>query len=113
VRKAASEPGNYDPELESAVNLLGFEFPSCLTEVWFDSTCLKSNIHFPVDWVMLTDCVKSLMKAVVNIRKHGLLNRMAADGPATFLRKVNQISINMSNCRRQKNYKKQTEENIP
>ncbi len=105
VRKAASDPGNYDPELESAVNLLGFEFPSSLTEVWFDSTCLKPNIHFPVDWVMLTDCVKTLMKAVSNIRKHGLLNRMAADGPATFLRNVNQISINMSNCRRQKNSK--------
>ncbi len=105
VRKAASEPENYDPELESAVNLLGFEFPSCLTEVWFDSTCLKPNIHFPVDWVMLTDCVKTLMKAVANIRKHGLLNRMAAGGPAAFIRDVNQISINMSNCRRQKNSK--------
>lgn len=105
IRKAASKVGDYDPALESAVNLLGFEIPSDLTEVWFDSTCLKPNIHFPVDWVMLTDCVKTLMQAVVNIRKHGLLNRMAADGPATFLRKVNQISINMSNCRRQKNSK--------
>jgi len=110
VRKAASEPENYDPELESAVNLLGFEFPSCLTEVWFDSTCLKPNIHFPVDWVMLTDCVKTLMKAVANIRKHGLLNRMAADGPATFLRNVNQISIRMPNCRRQKNSKNKRKE---
>ena len=105
LQKAASKIRNYDPALESAVNILGFEFPNDLTEIWFDSTCLKPNIHFPVDWVMLTDCVKTLMKAVANIRKHGLLNRMVADGPATFLRKVNQISINMSNCRRQKNSK--------
>jgi len=106
LQKAAAEETHYDVVLEEAVNILGFEMPSDLSEAWFDSTCLKPNIHFPVDWVLLTDVVRTLMKAVEIIRKHGLKNRMPADGPASFLKKINQLSINMANSRRQKNGRK-------
>ena len=37
-------------------------------EMFFDATCLKANIHFPVDWVLLRDIARTLMKATVLIR---------------------------------------------
>ncbi len=43
-----------------------------LERVWIDSTCVKTNMHFPVDWVLLRDAVRTLMKATALIRKHGL-----------------------------------------
>jgi len=60
-----SAQGNlaYDENLDACVNLLGFELPSDLSEAWFDSTCLKPNIHFPVDWVLLIDVVKTLKRS--------------------------------------------------
>jgi len=106
LQKAAAAETHYDVVLEEAVNILGFEMPSDLGEAWFDSTCLKPNIHFPVDWVLLTDVVRTLMKAVEIIRKHGLRNRMPADGPTGFLKRINQLSINMANSRRQKGGRK-------
>lgn len=106
LEKAAAHETHYDVVLEEAVNILGFEMPSDLGEAWFDTTCLKPNIHFPVDWVLLTDVVRTLMKAVEIIRKHGLRNRMPAGGPAAFQKRVNQLSIDMANSRRQKDGKK-------
>jgi hypothetical protein len=106
LQKAAAAEVHYDAVLEEAVNILGFELPSDLSEAWFDSTCLKPNIHFPVDWVLLGDVVRTLMKGVEIIRKHGLKNRMGAGGPAAFLKSINQLSINMANSRRQKEGRK-------
>ena len=106
LRKAAAEELHYDAALEQAVNILGFEMPSDLSEAWFDATCLKPNIHFPVDWVLLTDVVRTLMKAVALIRKHGLRNRMPGNGPKDFLKRVNRLAIEMSNSRRRKDSKK-------
>ena len=34
-----------------------------LGEVWCDSTCIEHNIHFPVDWVLLRDAVRTLVKS--------------------------------------------------
>ena len=72
LQKGASSPDCYDQDLESAVNLLGLEMPVNLLEAWYDSTCMSVNIHFPVDWVQLGDCCRSLLKAVRTIRKHGI-----------------------------------------
>jgi len=33
-----------------------------LEEYFLDSTCLKANVHFPSDWVLLRDGVRTLMK---------------------------------------------------
>jgi len=57
-----------------------------LEEYFLDSTCLKANIHFPTDWVLLRDGVRTLMKATVLIRKAGLRGRMEA--PEEFLRRM-------------------------
>ena len=59
-----------------------------LNTIWMDSTCLKANIHYPVDWVLLRDATRTLAKALNLIRKHGLKNRMEA--PGEFLKRINQ-----------------------
>ena len=33
-----------------------------LNVVWADTSCLKANIHFPVDWLLLSDACGTLMK---------------------------------------------------
>ena len=65
-----------------------------LEEYFLDSTCLKANVHFPTDWVLLRDGVRTLMKATLLIRQAGLRERMEA--PEQFLRRMNQLSIAMS-----------------
>ena len=76
-----------------------------LETVWLDTTCLKTNIHFPVDWVLLGDAVRTLMKATRLIRTHGLKHRMAA--PEDFLKAMNRLSIQMTFARRAQDSKKQ------
>jgi hypothetical protein len=76
-----------------------------LDTVWLDTTCLKTNIHFPVDWVMLGDAVRTLMKATRLIRAHGLKQRM--ESPETFLKAMNRLSMQMTFARRARDSKKQ------
>jgi hypothetical protein len=76
-----------------------------LETVWLDTTCLKTNIHFPVGWVLLGDAVRTLMKATRLIRTHGLKQRMEA--PETFLKAMNRLSLQMTFARRAKESKKQ------
>ena len=102
LEKASSAPESYDPVLESAMNAIGFEMPINLLEVWYDGTCMATNIHFPTDWVQLGDCCKSLLKTIGTIRSHGILNRMPAGGTDTFLSALNQLLIAFGNARRRK-----------
>lgn len=74
-----------------------------LENLWLDSTCVKSNIHFPVDWLLLRDAIRTLMKATAVIRKHGLKVRM--QDPSVFLKQINCLSIQMTQGRRTKNGK--------
>jgi hypothetical protein len=76
-----------------------------LETVWLDTTCLKTNIHFPVDWVLLGDAVRTLMKATRLIRAHGIKQRM--ESPETFLKAMNRLSIQMTFARRARDSKKQ------
>lgn len=69
-----------------------------LDTILFDSTCLKTAIHFPVDWVLLRDGVQTLIRAMILIRKHGLRHRMPT--PESFLRNMNQLCIQMSQVSR-------------
>jgi len=59
--------------------------------MFLDTTCVKANIHFPVDWVLLRDGVKSLMQSVELIRSHGLKSRMCE--PRVLINKINRLSI--------------------
>lgn len=73
--------------------------PIDLTEYFLDTTALKANVHFPVDWVLLRDGVRTLMKAVTLIRREGLKGRM--EPPEAFLRRINRLCIAMTHSRRQ------------
>lgn len=63
-----------------------------------DATCVKAAIHFPVDWVLQRDGVRTVMKAILVIRRHGLKHRMAE--PESFLREINGLSMDMTHSRR-------------
>jgi len=89
-RAAAAE----DP----AIRLGGLNEALDLGEVLADCTCVKANIHFPVDWVLLRDAVRTLIKAIGLIRREGLKHRMAE--PEGFLRRINKLCMEMSGARR-------------
>jgi len=65
-----------------------------LEDYFLDSTCLKANVHFPTDWVLLRDGVRTLMKATLLIRQAGLCARM--ESPEAFLRRMNRLAMEMS-----------------
>jgi hypothetical protein len=75
-----------------------------LEAYFLDSTCLKANIHFPTDWVLLRDGVRTLMKATLLIREAGLRGRMQE--PEQFLRQMNVLSIAMTQQARRAGRKK-------
>jgi IS5 family transposase len=75
-----------------------------LEEYFLDSTCVKANIHFPTDWVLLRDGVRTLMKATLLIRQAGLRGRMQA--PEEFLRRMNRLSMDMTQQARRAGSKK-------
>ena len=85
---------------------LGLTAPVDATEVFLDSTCLKANIHFPVDWVLLRDAARTLMKATVLIRREGLKQRMPQE-PLGFLSGMNKLAMAMSANGRRPDAKKQ------
>jgi hypothetical protein len=78
--------------------------PLDLESYFLDTTCLEANIHFPTDWVLLRDGVRTLMKATALIRKQGLKGRM--EPPQEFLRRINRLSMAMTHQRRQADGKK-------
>ena len=85
--------------------VLDLEEPLDLSAMFLDTTCVKAHIHFPVDWVLLRDGVKSLVQSVELIRSHGLKSRMCE--PQEFITKINRLSMKMTHTRRKKNGKKE------
>lgn len=85
---------------ESRAREIGLEMELDLAVAWVDTTCLKANIHFPADWVLLRDAVRTLIKAILVIRKHGLLLRMPE--PGDFLAAMNAQTMAMSAASRRK-----------
>jgi hypothetical protein len=83
----------------------GLSAPVDFTDACIDATCLKAGIHFPVDWVLLRDAARTLMKAVACIRRHGLRNRMPQK-PQGFLGEMNKQAMAMSACARRPKSKK-------
>ena len=80
---------------------LGVEQAEDLSVCLVDSTCLEANIHFPVDWVLLGDVTRTLLKAVKLIRREGLLHRMP-DSPDRLLGRMNKLCIEMTHTRRKR-----------
>lgn len=83
------------PAGAAAPQPLGLAEPVDATEVFCDSTCLKANLHFPVDWVLLRAAARTLMKATGLIRRAGLKQRMPQE-PLGFLSTMNKLAMAMS-----------------
>lgn len=73
-------------------------------EVFADTTCVKANIHFPVDWILLRDAARTLTAAIALIRKRGLRHRIGP--PGQFIREMNKLCIEMTHTRKKKDAKK-------
>jgi IS5 family transposase len=84
---------------------LGLMEPINITDFYIDITCVKANIHFPVDWVMLRDATRTLMNATAVIRTHGLKHRM--EDPFIFIKRINKLCIQMTHSRRKAEGKKE------
>src|SRR6266436_5525243 len=93
LRQAHQQPEKL--QLEQAVDL-----EAC----FLDTTCLRANIHYPVDWVLLRDATRTLMKGVDLIRGQGLCHRM--DDPAHFLTRMNRLCIEMTHSPKKTDSKK-------
>ena len=81
----AQEPARLD--LDQALDL------DCC---FLDTTCLETHIHYPVDWVLLRDGTRTLMKAVRLIRREGLKHRM--EEPEVFISRINKLCIQMTHA---------------
>ena len=92
---AADAAGAQTLELKEALDLEAY---------FLDTTCVKLHIHFPVDWVLLRDAARTLLKAMMLIRRRGLKARM--EEPADFLKRMNQLCIKMTHARRKKDAKR-------
>jgi hypothetical protein len=84
---------------------LKLEAPLDLDTVFLDCTCLKADIHFPVDWVLLRDATRTLMQAVQLIREQGLKHRMGQ--PASFITRMNRWCLEMTHAAHKADSKKQ------
>jgi len=91
-------------EPEKARALAGREAGLRIDEIFADSTCVKANIHYPVDWVLLRDGTRSLIAAIVTIRRQGLKHRMPL--PSEFVTRINRLCIRMTHSRRRKDGRK-------
>jgi len=75
-----------------------------LDAYFVDTTCVKSNIHFPVDWILFRDATRTLMKSVRLIREQGLKHRMEA--PEVFMSRMNRLCMEMSQARIQPDHQR-------
>jgi IS5 family transposase len=97
-------------ETDAGKRLGGLNEPLELGDVFADCTCVKAPIHFPTDWVLLVDAVRTLTKSVRLIRKHGLKHRMPP--PESFLKAINKQAMAMSGTRRAKDGKKRRKKTL-
>lgn len=75
-----------------------------LEALFVDTTCVKANIHFPIDWVLLRDGTRTLMKAVILVREEGIRGRM--ETPEAFLSRMNKLCMEMAQEGRRSGSKK-------
>ena len=79
--------------------------PLDFSQCYFDCTCISANIHYPVDWLLLRDATRTLMKATARIRKAGLSHRMGCE-PSVFISKMNKLCMAMTFAKRRKGARK-------
>ena len=84
-----------------------FQMPEAvdLETCFLDTTCVAANIHYPVDWVLLRDATRTLMKATTLIRQQGLKHRM--EPPEVFITRINRLCIQMTHTRAKQDSQRQ------
>lgn len=87
-----------------AANPLGFRDPFEIEDIFVDATCLKARIHFPVDWILMKDCMLTIIKAILVIRKHGLKHRIKT--PEIFISEMNALCMSMTSLAQDRQSKK-------
>lgn len=95
IRKAIHELMKFGAATPEAA---GLTEPVDLECAFLDTTCLAAPVHYPVDWVLLRDATRTLVKAIELIRAHGLKHRMPA--PKRFLTRINTLCIQMTQVSR-------------
>jgi hypothetical protein len=93
------------PTKGSGEHMLGLEAPVDLSVEYIDATALKARVHYPVDWILLRDAVRTLTLAIVQVRERGILSRMPK-APQEYLSAMNKLCIQMTHARRTKDAKK-------
>lgn len=93
------------PAMQADAPDLSLENPVELGAAYVDCTALKACVHYPVDWLLLRDATRTLVLAIQQARKHGILNRMPKK-PNVYLRDMNKLCIKMTHARRRKDSKK-------
>jgi hypothetical protein len=78
--------------------------PLDVAAYFLDTTCVKLNIRFPVDWVPPRDAARTPMKATMPIRERG--SKVPMEEPQEFLKRMNQLCIRMTHARRKKDGKR-------
>lgn len=73
---------------------LGLQGAFNIEELYGDTTCIKANIHFPVDWVLFRDMIRTTMLKLNMIRNAGIKSRMPQD-PNEYLSDINNLCIEM------------------
>jgi hypothetical protein len=66
------------PENSSGAQTLGLETAVDLSVEYVDATALKARVHYPVDWLLLRDAVRTLTLAIKQTRERGILSRTHA-----------------------------------
>lgn len=84
---------------------IGLQQPVDAGLLFWDSACWEANIHYPVDWILLRDVSRTLLKAIALTRDAGLFCRMPQD-PKDFAREMNRLCIEMTHSSRKKDSKK-------
>jgi len=79
-------------------NVLGLRNPFNVENIFIDATCMKAHIHFPVDWVLMTDCMLTIIQAIIVIRKHGLKHRIP--DPHGLISQINAMSMSITSASR-------------
>jgi len=75
-----------------------------IDRIFADTTCVKADIHFPVDWVLLRDATRTLVQAIILVRGQGLKHRIRP--PEEFIREMNKLCIEMTHTRKKKDARK-------
>lgn len=102
IRKQIAQLNHYAAH---ASNPLDFRNPFSTEDIFVDATCLKAKIHFPVDWVLMKDCMLTIIQAILVIRKHGLKYRIKA--PEIFISEMNALCMSMTSSSRNRRGKKE------